>query len=210
MNPEIISLEQGLSRNVNTTGVPAIRASQSLEELIYQIIRCDLSASIFRFSEPGDDALAVTVFEGEKVAMMIRVDMSAFRKKDRYLPVGQSLIQLDDESRCVLDMEWFDKRDHRLGIHQDPARGEMVMAPGALTKLILSYLDTPIASIELSREIIQLMTSVPYVVRMRLTCSPNGKDEMWTETINVRLDRLEKLVRKRKAKGVTARLAEIN
>ena len=53
--------------------------------------------------------------------------------------LNESTFSLSDSDGFTCDQEWFEKRNIRLGISEDPVRGSHIVPPSAIGELVLEY-----------------------------------------------------------------------
>lgn len=185
----------------NPLSAEIARSSETIDELICRLLVENYRLGILQCPDEGT-ALIIRVqrdrYESQPEDGFIRVEKQHL-KGIKFKPVPQNFIPLADElNKFIVDEDWYAKRDKRLRVRSDPWLEGNLVAPSSMLELILSYTSAPIGHVKLKREFGEITRGDVYLVEMELCFILESPNIVQKETMHIDLERLKKLVLKRK------------
>lgn len=120
--------------------IPSRAATTSRQIPTEEIEQPGYSITISRNDEMPYRSIGVIFERGDQcfgiACVAVDQSVSMYGAHER---LNESTFSLSDSDGFTCDQEWFDKRNHRLGIVEDPQRGGHIVPPASIGELVLEY-----------------------------------------------------------------------
>jgi len=185
--------------------------AKSLEEIILKAVRAHFSLKIGVAHIEGEKKIILefqksTGRSPESPCAFAYIPPKMIHKPTGYQPLNEEIHRFADQEGYVVDETWWENRNKRLRIRFDKWNSDLLLAPAAsLRELILSYLLSSMGIVTIKPTIIDLSPGPKSALLLELVYLESLHDEGPTliEHLHMRLDHLENLIKKRKARQST-------
>lgn len=114
-----------------------------------------------------------------------------------FKPIPRQLGTYSDQPGFFADPEYFDARNKRIGLKEDPYSFLPLIRPSKIVELILSYAMVPFGAVRISRTIKHINAGPRDLVEMHCLYTPEAQEAMTEELLYVELNKLKALDQKR-------------
>jgi len=194
-----------------------LTAAKSFEEVLFHLISGYLTIKAAGFLDETPQIMCLTVSDTgtrfsrnptEPVEVMAVVPLTEIKTKHRWQPISKAIHTLADDERVIVNEEWMDNRAQKLKIRVDSWAGEVVAPANSAVPILLSYIATNNAMVTISKTIVELQpVPVADVAEFKLEYAPPNCEQMLHETINIRLDLLQRKVEGTRRTGLEKRMS---
>lgn len=176
-----------------------VQASGSIEELVFEALNRRYQLRVGAFGLATEGIMCVRIenspfsLRKDDTQVWLKADIAEIQERYSWQPLNETLHDFADKDGYVVDVDWFEKRDRKLRVREDPWEGEIIAPASALAPLILSYALSASGWASVSREIIELKSpAVCDAAKIDLAYVNPKTEKGFGETICIRLDLIEK------------------